>query len=350
MKEAEASSSAVSRRARKHAPSVVKLGKPASRARLPASAPWRSTWRRWSSTDNAEAIANTATRARSRERALEAEQHPCSRSSSTKPTCRRCSTRFAVRRAGPDGGGGALVQARRESQPAAPRRDAPSGWAPHYTSAPRAGGRVGASGVARTAASARSRLRRRRARRRGGGGARAGGRGRRSSAARLTVGPAAAKSGPRAAASAREAHPPGAQLLKRAPSGPTRDAADRRRQRLLLISDAVKGVDVLRAARSRRRRGERTTRARALTRRRTSPPLRCANKVADATASRRWTPSRSSRRAATAPWRSRRDVVLTVESLLDADIAAFVRGVVALLEPGANAPGGQPLDFPLLDA
>ena len=133
------------------------------------------------------------------------------------------------------------------------------------------------------------------------------------------------------------------------PSGPTRDAADRRRwQRLLLISDAVKGVDVLRRCAlpdvgvvtydHERASAEDIARA-------------CANKVADADGVKKVDSVALVAPCGDGSVAIARDVVLTVESLLDADIAAFVRGVVALLEPGANAfRRGSRLDFPLLDA
>ena len=122
------------------------------------------------------------------------------------------------------------------------------------------------------------------------------------------------------------------------PSGPTRDAADRRRwQRLLLISDAVKGVDVLRRCAlpdvgvvtydHERASAEDIARA-------------CANKVADADGVKKVDSIALVAPCGDGSVAIARDVVLTVESLLDADIAAFVRGVVALLEPGANFNGG----------
>ena len=149
----------------------------------------------------------------------------------------------------------------------------------------------------------------------------------------------------RAAASARSSA--GSATLM--PSGPTRDAADRRRwQRLLLISDAVKGVDVLRRCAlpdvgvvtydHERASAEDIARA-------------CANKVADADGVKKVDSIALVAPCGDGSVAIAQDVVLTVESLLDADVAAFVRGVVALLEPGANAfRRGSRLDFPLLDA
>ena len=113
--------------------------------------------------------------------------------------------------------------------------------------------------------------------------------------------------------------------------------------RLLLISDAVKGVDVLRRCAlpdvgvvtydHERSSAEDIARA-------------CAKEVAGADGVKKVDSIALVAPCGDGSVAIAQDVVLTVESLLDADIAAFVRGVVALLEPGANAfRRGSRLDF-----
>ena len=133
------------------------------------------------------------------------------------------------------------------------------------------------------------------------------------------------------------------------PSGPARDATDRRRwQRLVLLSDAVKGADSMRRCALPDVGVVTYDHEHASAR----DILRlCANKLADADGVKKVdsvavvAPCGDSSVSVTS------ELILSSDSLLEADVAAFVRGLVALLETGANAfRRGSRLDFPLLDA
>lgn len=133
------------------------------------------------------------------------------------------------------------------------------------------------------------------------------------------------------------------------PSGPARDATDRRRwQRLVLLSDAVKGADSMR---------------------RCALPdvgvvtydhehasahdiLRlCVCKLADADGVKKVDSVAVVAPCGDGSVSVTSELILSSDSLLEADVAAFVRGLVSLLETGSNAfRRGSRLDFPLLDA
>ena len=135
------------------------------------------------------------------------------------------------------------------------------------------------------------------------------------------------------------------------PSGPTRDgtSARRRWQRLVLISDAVKAVDALRRCALPDvgvvTYDHELASAEDISR-------KCANKVADADGVKKVDSVAIVAPCGDGTVAVAREIVLTVDSLLDADVAAFFRDLVALVEAGSDANAfrrGSRLDFPLLD-